>query len=291
MANRPSPAAAARAALATAANMTRGLEHALLTAVNETGGKHDGRRQRWEKHKQDRRTELTDKAIAAIRENGAMTGMDDIAAHVGVSKTVLYRYFVDKSDLGNAVTGRFFDTTLLPRLAEAITDDTDEYTLTRTVISVYVRAIDAEPALYRFAQASSPTSSVGSVEFEQLVAQLLTAVISMRMVERDGDISGAAVWSHTLVGGVQRAVDWWMNDDNIPVDDLIDYLTMMVWSAVVGIAAVNGSRDEFMAAPPVLPEPSDPPAPHTDISQPDPAQTSAPDPGAPETDTQEKDGT
>lgn len=260
IANRPSPASAARSALATAATVTRGLEQALLTAVTDGGdsngaGKPDGRRQRWEKHKQARRTELTDGTISAVRELGADTGMDEIANHIGVSKTVLYRYFSDKADLGNAVTARFFESVLLPRLTEAITDDTDEYTLTRTVIGVYVRAVADDPQLYRFALATSPTSSVGSVESERLVAQLLTAAIVVRMTERSGDVSGAEVWSHTLVGGIQRAVDWWMSDTAMPVDDLIDYLTMLVWSAVVGIGAANGSRDEFLVHPPVLPEP------------------------------------
>ena len=109
MANRPNPAAAARAAVAAAANVTRGLEQVLTTvteSVAETGAKPDGRKQRWEKHKLARRTELTDGVIAAVRELGADVGMDEIAAHIGVSKTVLYRYFADKSDLGVATTVR-----------------------------------------------------------------------------------------------------------------------------------------------------------------------------------------
>ena len=253
IANRPDPAAAARAAVGAAANFTRGIEQALL-GTGDDGSKPDGRRQRWHQHKLARRTELTDGTMAAVRELGADVGMDEIAAHIGVSKTVLYRYFSDKTDLGGAVTMRFFETTLLPRLTEAITDDVDEYTLTRTVIAVYVRAVADEPALYKFALASSPTSSVAPAGSEQLVAQLLIATMRMRMEERGADTSGAEVWSYTLVGGIQRAMDWWMGSGTTPVDDLIDYLTMLVWSAIVGITAVNASRDDFAANPPPLPD-------------------------------------
>ncbi|MDF3280816.1 MULTISPECIES: TetR/AcrR family transcriptional regulator [Gordonia] len=256
MANRPSPAAAARAAVSAATNVTRGIEQALLGGAVEERSKPDGRRQRWETHKRERRTELTDGTIAAVRELGADVGMDEIARHIGVSKTVLYRYFTDKNDLGVATTVRFFETTLMPRLIETITDDVDEYTLTRTVISVYVHAVADEPALYRFALSASPSSSVTSAESEKLVAQLLTSTIVMRLGERDGDAAGAQVWAYTLVGGIQRAVDWWMGERSIGVDDLIDYLTMMVWSSIVGVAAVNGSRTAFMADPPPLPEPA-----------------------------------
>ncbi|QTI71551.1 TetR/AcrR family transcriptional regulator [Gordonia polyisoprenivorans] len=234
--------------------MTRGIEQALLGGSVEERVKPDGRRQRWENHKRERRTELTDGTMAAVRELGADVGMDEIARHIGVSKTVLYRYFTDKNDLGVATTVRFFETTLMPRLIETITDEVDEYTLTRTVINVYVRAVADEPALYRFALSASPSSSVTSAESEKLVAQLLTSTIVMRLAERDGDSAGAQVWAYTLVGGIQRAVDWWMGERSIGVDDLIDYLTMMVWSSIVGVAAVNGSRTAFMADPPPLPD-------------------------------------
>ncbi|MGC4962958.1 TetR/AcrR family transcriptional regulator [Gordonia sp. DT218] len=257
MANRPSPAAAARAAVAAATNVTRGLEQALISTVTEGVAKPDGRRQRWEKHKAARRTELTDGTIDAVRTLGADVGMDEIAAHIGVSKTVLYRYFTDKSDLGVATAVRFFETMLLPRLTEAITDDVDEYTLTRTAIGVYVNAVADEPNLYKFAL-TSPPSSAATADSEKLVAQLMTAALVLRMTERDADISGAEVWSNALVGAIQRAVDWWMTERSIPVGDLIDYLTMLSWSSIVGIAAFNGSREAFVAAPPPLPEPEPP---------------------------------
>lgn len=254
MANRPSPAAAARAAVSAAAGVTRSLEQALLGAVTDPTAKPDGRRRRWEKHKQERRTELTDGTMTAVRELGSDVGMDEIAAHIGVSKTVLYRYFSDKSDLATATTVRFVETSLLPRLTEAITDDVDEYTLTRTVIGVYVHAVADDPHLYRFALSTSNSSTpVISPDSERLVAELLATVLRMRMAERDADTTGADVWSYMLVGGMQRAVDWWMADGNLPASVLIDYLTMMVWSSIVGIAGVGGSREEFNAAPPPLP--------------------------------------
>ncbi|MDL9936922.1 TetR/AcrR family transcriptional regulator [Gordonia sp. ABSL1-1] len=253
--NRTNPAAAARTALSAAATVTRGLEQALLRSPSEPEAKPDGRRQRWEKHKQARRTELTDGVIEAIRALGADVGMDEIAAHIGVSKTVLYRYFVDKNDLGIATTVRFFDTTLLPRLVEAISDDVDEYTLTRTVIGVYVHAVADEPNLYKFALASSPTSSPAPADSQKLVATLLTSVIVLRLTDRDAETAGAEVWSNVLVGGIQRVVDWWMAERTISAEELIDYLTMMAWSSIVGIAAVGGSRAKFMADPPPLPNP------------------------------------
>ncbi len=53
--------------------------------------------------------------------------MDEIAAEIGVSKTVLYRYFVDKNDLTTAVMMRFAQTTLIPNMAAALSSNLDGY--------------------------------------------------------------------------------------------------------------------------------------------------------------------
>lgn len=43
-----------------------------------------------------------------------------------------------------------------------------------------------------------------------------------------------------------------MSNRTLDADEVVDYLTMMVWSAVVGVWKVNGSREAFVAAPPTL---------------------------------------
>ena len=76
--------------------------------------KTDGRKRRWHQHKVERRNELIDGTIEAIRRRGRFVSMDEIASEIGVSKTVLYRYFVDKNDLTTAVMMRFAQITLIP---------------------------------------------------------------------------------------------------------------------------------------------------------------------------------
>ncbi|WP_459976327.1 TetR/AcrR family transcriptional regulator, partial [Mycobacterium avium] len=112
--------------------------------------KMDGRKRRWHQHKVDRRNELVDGTIDAIRRLGGALSMDEIAAEIGVSKTVLYRYFVDKNDLTTAVMMRFTQTTLIPNMAAALTSGLDGFDLTREVIRVYVETVANEPEPYRF---------------------------------------------------------------------------------------------------------------------------------------------
>ena len=95
--------------------------------------KQDGRKRRWHEHKIARREELVDGTINAIRTRGHEIGMDEIAAEIGVSKTVLYRYFTDKSDLTTATMLRYVETVLAPRIYAAVAEDLDEYELTRAM--------------------------------------------------------------------------------------------------------------------------------------------------------------
>src|SRR6188472_102949 len=77
---------------------------------------HDGRRQRWVEHRRERRQEFVAGALAAVRVHGAATGLDEVAAQVGVSKSVVYRHFADRDDLFGAVLDSIADDVLMPRI-------------------------------------------------------------------------------------------------------------------------------------------------------------------------------
>ncbi|MBV8861432.1 MAG: TetR/AcrR family transcriptional regulator, partial [Mycobacterium sp.] len=117
--------------------------------------KTDGRKRRWHQHKVERRNELIDGTIEAIRRRGRFVSMDEIASEIGVSKTVLYRYFVDKNDLTTAVMMRFAQITLIPNMAKALSTNLDGFELTREIIRVYVQTVANEPEPYRFVMANS----------------------------------------------------------------------------------------------------------------------------------------
>lgn len=219
--------------------------------------KTDGRKRRWHQHKVDRRNELVDGTLDAIRRRGSNVSMDEIAAEIGVSKTVLYRYFVDKNDLTTAVMMRFAQTTLIPNMAAALTSNLDGYALTREIIRVYVDTVAAEPEPYRFVMANSSASKSKAVaDSEQIIARMLAVMLRRRMAQSGMDTSGAEPWAFHTVGGVQLATHSWMSNPRMTADELIDYLTMLSWNALCGIVEVGGSLDKFNAMPhpsPVLP--------------------------------------
>ncbi len=221
----------------------------------------DGRKRRWHQHKVNRRNELVDGTLEAIRTRGRDVSMDEIAAEIGVSKTVLYRYFVDKNDLTTAVMMRFAQTTLIPNMAAALSANSDGFDLTREIIRVYVETVAAEPEIYPFVFAnSSAAKSKVVADSERIIAGMLAVVLRRRMHGAGMDSKGVEPWAYMIVGGVQLATHSWMSHRRMSSDELIDYLTMLTWSALCGIVEVGGSLEKFTNEPhptPVVPPMSD----------------------------------
>ena len=208
----------------------------------------DGRKRRWHQHKVDRRNELVDGTLDAIRHRGRNVSMDEIAAEIGVSKTVLYRYFVDKNDLTTAVMMRFAQTTLIPNMAAALSSNLDGFELVREIIRVYVETVAAEPEPYRFVMANSSASKSKVIaDSERIIAGMLAVMLRRRMQQVGMDTHGVEPWAYMIVGGVQLATHSWMSHPRMTSDQLIDYLTMLSWSALCGIVEVGGSVGKFNA--------------------------------------------
>ncbi|MBB4137852.1 AcrR family transcriptional regulator [Gordonia humi] len=245
------PLSTASVAVNAARTLTHELEQRILgPAVEAVAG--DGRKQRWEQHKQTRRAELTAGTVDAIRVLGPNAGMDEIAAHVGVSKTVLYRYFTDKNDLAAAVTVTYMESTLLPLLTDVLTDDLADYDLVRTVIGVYVETVAADPNVYVFTTGRSSGSSSAAYT-ERIFTGAVRSTIEQRLGARGAQVRGARTWATAIVGAIIRAVDGWISSQEQPTSELVDELTMLVWSGLVGIVSMNGDPEAFAAHPPPMP--------------------------------------
>jgi AcrR family transcriptional regulator len=216
--------------------------------------KTDGRKRRWHEHKIARREELVDGTLEAIRKRGSNAGMDEIAAEIGVSKTVLYRYFTDKSDLTKATTMRYVETVLAPRIYEAISIVGDEYALVRSTIAAYVRTVSDDPEVYRYIMGNGAGAEQTAIaESEQLFAGIVSTVIGERARDWQMDSGGAVPWAYAIVGGVQLATHWWITNKSMSAENLIDYLTMMTWSSIEGIVRAGGQPARFAEQPHVLP--------------------------------------
>lgn len=194
---------------------------------------------------------MLDGTLAAIRQHGHGIGLDEIARENGVSKTVLYKYFADKKGLTDATMERYIETVLVPRIHDALSGDLDEYQLTRAVISAYVSTVATDPEIYIYVHANTAAAQNREIitASEQSIADLLSSVIDDRMRTRGFATEGSMPIAFAMIGAVRLAAHWWIYDRTVPADELVDYLTMIVWSGIAGIARAEGSVAQFVSEP------------------------------------------
>ena len=113
-------------------------------------------------------------------------------------------------------------------------------------LQAYERLALAEPEAARFIAAHEEA-------WRRLVGKLLSRARTAKLL-RDG--VDATLATSMIVGGVQLATHSWMSHRRMSSDELIDYLTMLSWSALCGIVETNGSLAAFNSQPhptPLLP--------------------------------------
>jgi AcrR family transcriptional regulator len=201
------------------------------------GNRSDGRRGRWDDHREQRRAELTTAAIEAIRLHGPDVGMGAIAAHAGVSKPVLYRYFADKSALWLAV-GQQAGATLLEAMVPAVAAVREERAVVAAAIDVYLAHIEADLNLYRFVVHQPDIARHRDVvaDVVDTVASGLARIFGDRLRARGLDSGAALPWAYGVVGYVQSVGDWWLRQQQpISREALGDYLTTFLWGGIAGM--------------------------------------------------------
>lgn len=198
----------------------------------------DGRSTRWDDHRAARRAELVRLARRAVHRFGPDVSMDDIAATAETSKSVVYRYFTDKTGLqlavGEAVHAQMHAA--LTKAARAATSPRDEL---RSMIDVYLEMLEASPNVYWFV-----TRPVGDADAAPLgnflgrVAVLIARPFSRAMAEAGlRETALADVWAAGAVGFVRGAGEWWLRHggrfDSPSRAELTERVTAWLWAGPV----------------------------------------------------------
>lgn len=204
----------------------------------------DGRDLRWEGHREQRRADLVDATIRAVRHHGAGVGMDEIAAAAGTSKTVIYRHFGDKAGLYRAVADRI-DERVFRHVSGALAQpnsgsDTDPSRVVASTVDAYLSLVEADPQVYRFvvsrplvgrALPDDPVEATTDRVVELLVRAFPTDQIAPEV---------ARTWALALVGAVHAVADDWLLTPDRPARAVVvETLTRLAWH---GLAPVLGPQ-------------------------------------------------
>jgi len=209
-----------------------------MSAVGEPVKAPDGRRERWNEHREERRGQFVAAALRVLAALGPDLPMDAVAAEAKVTKPILYRYFADKAELVTAL-GSFGSDLLLARLLPAIAADLPARQRVRQAVGAYFSVIDENPNLYwLLARHSSAGGGIDQVAVnKQLIASRLTEVLEgyLRMFGLDADL--AEPWAHGVTGLVQSTGEWWLSRRTMSRDQVVALVTDMIWAAFSGTLA------------------------------------------------------
>lgn len=186
----------------------------------------------------ERRAQLLDAAIEAIRDLGAAATMEQLARRGGVTKPILYRHFGDREGLVGAIAERF-SLELLGQVEAALGSSAAPREILDRTVDAYLAFIERDPALYRFLlqQAVTPAGLVHISPLVGTVARQVATVLGGQL-QAAGKDSGAAVpWAFGMVGLVHQAGDWWLEDRTMSRERLVAYLTDLIWSGLDTAAA------------------------------------------------------
>lgn len=223
----------------------------------------DGRRLRWQRHKEERRRAVIDAALEVLelREPGAEIHVHEIADHAGVNRSVIYRHFDDRTDLDLAVQQEICERAG-EVMMHALTLEGTPRELIRRIVAAYIRWAVEHPALVRFAEQDLPGAprkplddalELVAQQIEGIIAHLVTA-LGAELAESDRD--ALEPWVFGLIGGCFEAVRRWTARDVLSpgVEAFVDLMTAAMWYQIDGLATERGIRvpdlpvDELIAS-------------------------------------------
>jgi AcrR family transcriptional regulator len=192
-------------------------------ATSTGSSRSDGRSDRWRAHREVRRAELIEAAIAAVTELGPDIGMDDISRASGIAKPVFYRYFSDKADLFLAV-GRTVGQLVVDETTAAIDAADSPRAKLAAGIEAYLIGIESRPEVYRFVVQHRDLDDYATV-----VGLHATGVIGEFMRQAGMDSGAAELWGFGIVGLARAAADRWLEQKTMSREAVVTYLTDLLW--------------------------------------------------------------
>ena len=189
--------------------------------------------------REERRNQLLDAAVEAIRQIGAGASMEQIAAQGGVTKPILYRHFGDRDGLIAAI-GERYGTRLVGRIGSTLCADAPEELLWQT-IDGYLSFLEEDLELYTFLmRQTGPADAAQSMgSLIEIIGRQVATVVGDQLRANGLDAGGAEPIAFGIVGMVHHAGDWWIRNQTMSRQALTTYLAGLLWNGFGGGAATS----------------------------------------------------
>ncbi len=194
----------------------------------------------------DRRNSILGSALELFSERGfANASLDDVAAHGGVSKALIYEHFGSKRELQIALLDTFIHE-LIERVVGAIAAASDHESRLRSGIEAFLEFAEERPAAIRLLTRNIADPDAGDA-LDRLREEAAGALALMMIAEapppQPGDLAvedTSAVLAHLIAGGVQFMAGWWLdNPQALPRDRIVEVTMDLYW---LGMERLTGGE-------------------------------------------------
>jgi AcrR family transcriptional regulator len=185
-----------------------------------------------------RRDQLIQIARGLFAERGFDgTSVEEIAAHAGVSKPVVYEHFGGKEGLYAVVVDREVRQ-LLDMMRDALTEGSARMLLEQAAIALldYIeQSSDGFRILVRDSPLGSATGSYVSIMSD--VASRVEGILVDEFKRRGFDSKAAPMYAQMLVGMVGLTGQWWLDARKPAKEVVAAHLVNLAWNGLAGLEA------------------------------------------------------
>ncbi len=156
--------------------------------------------------------------------------MDEFAAAMGTSKSIVYRYFTDKAGLQAAVS-----ELVLEEMAEAFEtaahSQADPRQRLRQMVGVYVDMLDSSPNVYRFVTRADGGADLSA--FLTAISRYVQIPLADALAAAGDDADLAPTWAAGMVGFVRGVGESWLAaeaDEHTTAEVMADLISHWLWT-------------------------------------------------------------
>lgn len=212
----------------------------------------DGRAARWDGHRSQRRMDLVREVRRVVHEHGPDISMEEIASRLGTSKSILYRYFRDKTALQVAL-GEYILGRARTRLAEASRSSRDPRRAVEAMVATYLEIVSQSRNVFLFVNRPAQAASEGNLRsFISQVEDLVAGLLAQSFPPDAIPPARLRIWAAATVGLVRGAAEEWVTapaSDRLARDQLGADLTTMLWDGTHALITSNRQQGPTRAVP------------------------------------------
>lgn len=160
--------------------------------------------------------------------------MEQMATAGGVTKPILYRHFGDRDGLVATIGGQFAEE-LTTNLAASLTARAGPREVLDATVDSFVSFIERDPDLYRFLvqQATSrPEGTEAVAGLIETISRRVASVLADGLRAQGRDPAAADPWARGIVGMVRQSADWWLDEQSMSREQLVQHLTDLLWTGL-----------------------------------------------------------